>query len=40
LQKIEDELSISNDENLDYFINIFFDKRKVDEIDMDYVIRV
>ena len=40
LQKIEDELSISNNENLDYFINIFFDKWRIDEIDMDYVVRV
>lgn len=40
LQKIEDELSISNDDNLDYFVNVFFDKRKVSEIDMDYVVKV
>jgi len=40
LQKIDDELSISNDENLEYFVNIFFDKRKIGEIDMDYVIKV
>ena len=40
LDKIQDELSISNDENLEYFVNIFFDKRKVEEIDMDYVLKI
>lgn len=40
LQQINNELAISNDENLDYFINIFFDQRPVSEIDMDYVFKV
>ena len=40
MYKIKDELDISNDENLDYFVNIFFDKRPIDEIDMDYVFKV
>lgn len=40
LQNIQAELEISDDENLDYFVNIFFDKRPIDEIDMDYVFKV
>ncbi len=40
MDKVKDELNISNDENLEYFVNIFFDKRPVDEIDMDYVFKV
>jgi transcription termination factor NusB len=40
LSRIDSELKISNDENLEYFINIFFDKRKIEEIDMDYVFKV
>ncbi len=40
LQKIQAEIEISDDENLDYFVNIFFDKRPIDQIDMDYVFRV
>ncbi|HKL44594.1 MAG TPA: transcription antitermination factor NusB [Candidatus Absconditabacterales bacterium] len=38
--KIKNELEISDDENLEYFVNIFFDKRPVGEIDMDYVFAV
>ncbi len=40
LQKFQDELAISNDENYDYFVRVFFDKRGIDEIDMDYVVKV
>gem|GEM_PF-1682322 len=40
MDKIKGELEISNDENLEYFVSIFFDKRSVDEIDMDYVFAV
>lgn len=40
LQKIQDELWIANDENFEYFVKIFFDKRDVEEIDMDYVVKV
>lgn len=40
MDKVKGELEISNDENLEYFVNIFFDKRPVDEIDMDYVFKV
>ncbi len=40
LQQIQTKLDISNDENIDYFINTFFDKRPVEEIDMDYVFKV
>ncbi len=39
-QKITDELKISDNENLEYFVNIFFDKRPADQIDMDYVFKV
>ena len=39
-QKIINQLSVSDDENFEYFVKIFFDKRNVDEIDMDYVIKV
>jgi transcription antitermination protein NusB len=38
--KIKSQLTISDDENLEYFVNIFFDKRKIEEIDMDYVFKV
>ncbi len=38
--KIKSQLTISDDENIEYFVNIFFDKRKVEEIDMDYVFKV
>ena len=31
---------VSNDENFEYFVKIFFDKRDVEEIDMDYVMKV
>ena len=40
LQEIQAELNISDNENLDYFVNTFFDKRPVDDIDMDYVFKV
>lgn len=40
MQKIKNELKISDDENLEYFVNIFFDKRPSDKIDMDYVFKV
>lgn len=40
LQRIQDELWISNDENFEYFVKIFFDKRDIEEIDMDYVVKV
>lgn len=39
-QKIQDQLWVSNDENFEYFVKIFFDKRDVEEIDMDYVMKV
>ena len=39
-KKIQDQLWVSNDENFEYFVKIFFDKRDVDEIDMDYVMKV
>jgi hypothetical protein len=39
-QKIMNQLSVSDDENFEYFVNIFFDKRNVEEIDMDYVMKV
>mgnify|MGYP002620580262 FL=1 len=39
-QKIQDQLCVSNDENFEYFVKIFFDKRDVEEIDMDYVMQV
>ena len=39
-QKIQDQLWIPNDENFEYFVNIFFDKRDIEEIDMDYVMKV
>ena len=39
-QKIQDQLLIPNDENFEYFVNIFFDKRDIEEIDMDYVMKV
>jgi hypothetical protein len=31
---------VSNDENFEYFVKIFFDKWDVEEIDMDYVMKV
>ncbi len=40
LAQLKTELTVSDDENLDYFVNTFFDKRPVDEIDMDYVFKV
>lgn len=40
LAKINDELLIPNDENLEYFVNTFFDKRDIEEIDMDYVMKI
>ena len=39
-QKIDTELQIPDDENLRYFVEIFFDKRDVEEIDMDYVMKI
>ena len=39
-QKILNQLSVSDDENFEYFVKIFFDKRNVEEIDMDYVMKV
>jgi len=39
-QKIMNQLSVSDDENFEYFVKIFFDKRNVEEIDMDYVMKV
>lgn len=39
-QKINKQLSISDDENFEYFVKIFFDKWKVEEIDMEYVLKV
>ena len=39
-QRIQDQLWVSNDENFEYFVKIFFDKRDVEEIDMDYVMKV
>ena len=39
-QKIQDQLWVSNDENFEYFVKIFFDKWDVEEIDMDYVMKV
>ena len=38
--RIQDQLWVSNDENFEYFVKIFFDKRDVEEIDMDYVMKV
>lgn len=38
--KIKLQLKISDDENLEYFVNIFFDKRKIEEIDTDYVFKI
>ena len=40
LLQIKAELEVSDDENLDYFINIFFDKRPIEKIDMDYIFKV
>ena len=40
LAQIKSNLDISDDENLDYFVNVFFNKRPVDKIDMDYVLKV
>ena len=39
-EKIISELNVSDDENCDYFVKVFFDKRDVEEIDMDYVLKV
>jgi transcription termination factor NusB len=39
-QKIRSKMQIDEDEDLEYFINIFFNKRDVENIDMDYVFKV
>lgn len=38
--KIDEQLKISDDENFEYFVKVFFDKWDVNEIDMDYVFKV
>lgn len=40
LQQIQDQIAISDDQNIDYFVRIFFDKWPVEEIDMDYVFKI
>ncbi len=40
LAKINEKLLSSDDSNFDYFVKKFFDKRDIEEIDMDYVMKV
>ena len=38
--KLDKCLDVPWDENLDYFVNVFFDQWNIDEIDIDYVMAV
>lgn len=40
IAKVNEELLSSDDINFDYYVNNFFDKWDIQEIDMDYVIKV